>query len=127
MPPAPSQAQPQQERQGGCLCGLIRYTLSSSALYNTLCHCANCRRITGSAALTASICPKAGLAVTQKREGVLKSYTDAATQSGRPLTRTFCGECGSTLFAFTPLREDIVSVAAGSLDGFEDWAPDTEQ
>lgn len=122
-----TQAQP---RHGGCLCGLIRYTLSStsSALYNTVCHCENCRRITGSAALTASIWPRAGFAITQGQDA-MKTYTDRATESGQPLSRTFCGECGSTLFAFTPLREDIVSVAAGTLDreGFEAWEPDTEQ
>lgn len=49
------------------------------------------------------------------------------TDSGKPLSRTFCSEFGSTLFAFTPLREDIVSIAAGTLDDFESWKPDTEQ
>jgi len=31
------------------------------------------------------------------------------------------------LFALTPLNENIVSVAAGSLDHFDRWVPDTEQ
>ena len=47
-------------------------------------------------------------------------------ESGTPMTRTFCGQCGSTLFAFTPLRADIVLVAAGTLDDFESWTPDKE-
>jgi len=57
----------------------------------------------------------------------MKTYADTMTDSGQTLIRTFCGECGSTLFAFTPLREDIVSIAAGSLDDFESWVPNTEQ
>lgn len=31
------------------------------------------------------------------------------------------------MFAHTPLYEEIVSVAAGTLDDFESWKPDTEQ
>jgi hypothetical protein len=58
----------------------------------------------------------------------LKSYVDTTTtDSGQPLTRSFCGECGSNLFAFTPLLDSIVSVAAGTLDGFEEWRPGVEQ
>lgn len=49
------------------------------------------------------------------------------TDSGSPLTRTFCSNCGSNLFNFTPLREDIVSISAGTFDDFEDWRPDLEQ
>lgn len=44
------------------------------------------------------------------------------------MTRNFCGECGSNLFAYTPLYEDIVGVAAGTLDDFErGWKPGVEQ
>jgi hypothetical protein len=56
-----------------------------------------------------------------------KSYFDNATDSGTSLQRVFCSECGSMLFAYTPLFEPIVSVAAGTLDAFESWKPDTEQ
>ena len=52
---------------------------------------------------------------------------DNATDSGKELKRVFCSECGSTLFAYTPLWEEIVSVTAGSLDEFDSWKPDTEQ
>jgi hypothetical protein len=67
-----------------------------------------------------------GFKITQG-EDVIKSYTDPETDSRQPLTRIFCGECGSKLFALTPLNEKIVSVAAGSLDDFDKWVPDTEQ
>jgi hypothetical protein len=60
-------------------------------------------------------------------EASLRRYTDKATDSGKPLTRMFCGECGSNLFATTPLVEHIISVGAGTLDDFESWVPDTEQ
>lgn len=49
------------------------------------------------------------------------------TDSGKPLTRTWCIRCGSNLFNFTPLNEDIVSISAGAFDDFEDWKPTLEQ
>lgn len=67
-----------------------------------------------------------GFSIT-KGEEFMKTYVDKNTDSGKPLKRTFCSECGSKLFAFTPLQEDIVSVVAGTLDDFESWTPDKEQ
>ncbi|KAK5126343.1 hypothetical protein LTR85_010579 [Meristemomyces frigidus] len=136
-------------KTGSCLCGKIKYRLEGHAatpIYNTVCHCLNCRKWLGSAFLTASICSKnvsqaillntnpsqyshkatQGFSITEG-EDVLRRYVDDKTGSGKPLTRTFCGTCGSSLFAFTPLREDIVSVAAGTLDDFESWEPAREQ
>lgn len=62
-----------------------------------------------------------------KGSDILKTYEDSDTDSRKSLKRVFCSECGSLLFALTPLREDIVSVAAGTLDDFENWRPDKEQ
>lgn len=41
--------------------------------------------------------------------------------------RNFCGECGSMLFAFPDVLDTVVGVAAGTLDDFDQWRPDTEQ
>ena len=116
-------------RTGQCLCGSIKYSLSGPAatpIYNTICHCLNCRRVTGSAFLCASICYKDGFQVTQG-ENHQKAYEDIATNSGTSLRRISCDVCGSNLFAYTALHDAIVSVAAGTLDDFESWKPDTEQ
>lgn len=120
---------PNKPRTGSCLCQSIQYTLtgpSSTPLYNTCCHCLNCRRWIGAAVYNASICPKEGFQITQGQDK-LKTFIDKNTDSGKPLSRAFCSECGSHLFAFTPLREDIVSIGAGTLDDFDEWRPDVEQ
>ena len=57
---------------------------------------------------------------------MLSTYNDNMTDSGQPLKRQFCKNCGSNMFNFTPLY-DIVSVSAGALDDFEDWKPTLEQ
>lgn len=67
-----------------------------------------------------------GYSVTKGAEHQ-KDYWDVNTDSGTNLRRVFCSECGTKLFAFTPLWDEIVSVAAGTLDDFDSWRPDTEQ
>lgn len=62
-----------------------------------------------------------------KGEEYQKDYWDTQTASGTDLRRVFCTECGTKLFAFTKLWDEIVSVAAGTLDDFDSWRPDTEQ
>jgi len=119
-------APPPRERTGACLCGRIKYRQVGDSVYDTFCHCIPCRKWTGSVAFTAAICPKEGFTITHGASH-LKTYSDSATDSGTPLTRNFCGECGSNIFAFTPLWQDIVGVAAGTLDDFEDWKPTVEQ
>ena len=37
------------ERQGGCACGRVRYTVAGEPLRVGLCHCTSCRQESGSA------------------------------------------------------------------------------
>ncbi|USW49004.1 Putative CENP-V/GFA domain, Mss4-like superfamily protein [Septoria linicola] len=116
-------------RTGQCLCGAIKYSLSgpsATPIYSTVCHCLNCRRVTGSAFLCASICHKEGFQITEGASHQ-KVYWDIATDSGTKLKRVSCDICSSKLFAYTALNENIVSVTAGTLDDFDSWKPDTEQ
>jgi hypothetical protein len=57
----------------------------------------------------------------------MKSYESKETDSGTPLVRNFCGNCGSQIFALTALNDQIVSLCAGSLDKVEEWRPEKEQ
>jgi hypothetical protein len=43
---------------GRCLCGKVTYKLDGPMVYNVLCHCENCRHVTGTLFLTATIIPK---------------------------------------------------------------------
>jgi len=115
-----------RERTGACLCGRIKYRVLGESVYDTFCHCIPCRKWTGSVAFTAAICPKEGFTILSGLPH-LKSYNDPTTDSGTPLTRNFCGECGSAVFSCTPLYPDIVGVAAGTLEKFEEWKPNVEQ
>lgn len=53
---------------------------------------------------------------------------DTTPDSGNPITRGFCPECGSSLLSKNDVKfPQIMVVAAGSLDGVKSaWNPDAE-
>jgi len=87
-------------RSGGCICGAIRYTVYGEPLHVGRCHCADCRKESGSAFSVYGQWP-----------------TDAFELKGELATydgRSFCPRCGSRLMC---LDEHVVEVRLGSLDG----------
>ncbi|KAI9726188.1 MAG: hypothetical protein M1828_001861 [Chrysothrix sp. TS-e1954] len=90
----------QIERKGSCLCG----------------HCTNCAKATGSAFGFFALFPLEAYNLTEPIPSPLKTYADRATQSGNALVRGFCSDCGSTMFTKTPLAQQMVIVAMGTLD-----------
>ena len=97
---------------GGCLCGSIRYEYHGEVGPANYCHCADCRRCTGSAF-------GIGVRVESRQfrivSGTPKGFTKTG-DSGNYLTRYFCSECGSPLYTSSPQHLDSLYVKAGSLD-----------
>lgn len=112
--------------EGGCLCGKVRYRLAADeSIYNVMCHCFNCKKSSGTHMVNSSIFPRQLFTVTS---GTPKTFQDAHTDSGQPLYRHFCGDCGSPTHITTPMVEEIVAVLSGTLDnGTEWWEPNKEQ
>ncbi|RVQ01757.1 GFA family protein, partial [Sinorhizobium meliloti] len=44
-------------RTGGCLCGALKYEVSGEPLRVGLCHCADCRKESGSSFVTFAVWP----------------------------------------------------------------------
>ncbi|THH04577.1 hypothetical protein EW145_g5410 [Phellinidium pouzarii] len=63
----------------------------------TRCHCANCKKFTGTAFSTNILFPEASVAIT-KGSQFHNVYIDAAQSSGIALYRHFCARCSSPLF-----------------------------
>jgi hypothetical protein len=82
------------------------------------CHCRDCQKTTGSAYGTDIGLPAAALKIT----GAVKYY-DTKAASGNTLSRGFCPECGSNLFAKTSAVPDMAMITAGSLDDASLYAP----
>lgn len=97
---------------GQCLCGSVAYELTAEFAMTGVCHCKNCQRQAGSAFSTLGGVPSAALNVTQ---GELKLYQDEDTDSGNPVERYFCGDCGSPIYSALP-GHPMVFVKTGTLD-----------
>ena len=98
---------------GGCLCGAIRYTISAPLTGLRACHCKNCQKSSGTSGTVNAVVPSEHFKITQ---GTTRKYDDSATQSGRTLSRHFCGDCGSPIYSHRNPNPGFVVVRAGSLD-----------
>ena len=93
-------------RNGGCLCGDVRYQVSGGVPGGSVCHCAQCRKQSGHVWASTHI-PDTNLTLTASDS--LRWYSASDTAK-----RGFCGTCGSFLF-WKPTDEPATSVAMGSL------------
>ncbi|KAF2163653.1 hypothetical protein M409DRAFT_25841 [Zasmidium cellare ATCC 36951] len=123
--PSGKQDEEPKEYRGSCLCGLFTYKLTSDPLLSTICYCLNCRKWTGSAFTAGLAFPLSSLRPSEESKAYIRQFIDTS-QSGNELQRTFCGECGSSVYTEVPWA-DVVSVARGGLEEGEKLpAPSTE-
>jgi hypothetical protein len=97
---------------GGCLCGVIRYTVQGPALFVSQCCCKDCQKATGTGHTTIVAIRREQLVITR---GTPKTYTSQG-DSGGEVVRHFCGNCGGRLYTSGTLPGDVVMVQAASLD-----------
>ncbi len=107
-------------RQGGCLCGAVRYQTLWPPLALVTCHCTHCQKQAGSALSVVGVVRRDALQLT----GELTPYRDEGA-SGHPVYRKFCGRCGSPIITDTPAAEaqDVIFIKAGTLDETADLTP----
>ncbi|MEE9299720.1 MAG: GFA family protein [Alphaproteobacteria bacterium] len=100
----------EQVLTGGCQCGAVRYRVSAPADYTSHCHCTMCRKTHGALFATYSVVPSAEL--------VLEGGRDALTlyKSSPSVKRSFCRNCGGTLFFQYDSKPEWIAYATGTLD-----------
>ncbi|MFI4956546.1 MAG: GFA family protein [Gammaproteobacteria bacterium] len=96
---------------GGCLCGAVRYETSAPPLAMGFCHCRTCQRATGSGYMPWVLMQADHVKVT----GDYKEYQSIG-ESGKPVYRGFCTECGSRVFFRGDVMPGLCTVSAASLD-----------
>lgn len=96
---------------GQCLCGNVKYTISSAPVRMGQCHCDHCRRLTGTGHSSNAFFVKDTVYI----EGETSRY-DSTADTGTIITRYFCPNCGSRLFGTSSANTSIISVTAGTLD-----------
>lgn len=106
---------------GSCLCGKINYSISSTLKNLLICHCDHCKKISGSAFSLNFIVKEEDI----KLDGEPKVYTDAG-DSGNPVYRSFCSDCGSPLFARINSAPNRVVLKAGTLSDITAYKPVAE-
>ena len=107
------------KQTGQCLCGSMQYEISEEPIITAACHCTHCQKATGSA-YSLNICvPENGFAIKGE---TLRSYIDQG-DSGLPLQRHFCHQCGSPLYTQADAMPGIIIVKAGTLDDTSEFKP----
>ena len=103
-------------REGGCLCGALRYRVRGEPLRASVCHCRNCQRRTGSAFGIGAYFRDADVELRGSRN----TYEYRSDETGRWLRMEFCPSCGNTVTWTAEALAGMRAIAGGSLDD-PDW------
>lgn len=98
--------------EGGCFCGKVRYVVEGAPFHSTLCHCVDCRRVTG-----APVVAWFSVGVGE----IVFSGAPVRFASSPGVMRSFCGGCGTPL-TFQE-HEGELDVATCTLDDPEAMPP----
>jgi hypothetical protein len=95
-----------------CCCGACAITVNAPPVINALCHCANCKRRTGSAFGWSAYFPDAAVTATI---GAFRTYSVPSKVAGEEnlQERVFCGTCGTTLFWRNRHFAGLTGIAGG--------------
>ena len=104
-------------REGGCLCGEVRFEVVGPPRYTFHCHCWSCRRNSGAAMATFAGFPIAG--TFRWAKGMPSAYASSAG-----VTRKFCSRCGTPITYEAERLPDEVHIAIGTFDQPETLAPE---
>jgi hypothetical protein len=94
--------------EGGCLCGAVRYRISSAPHDAGYCHCRMCQRATGAPVVPWLTMASDGFAWTRGTPAVYRSSPGAV--------RLFCGTCGTQMVFRTDAEPHLLDVTLASLD-----------
>ena len=94
--------------EGGCCCGAVRYRSAGEVTNTMVCHCTSCRRQAGSPVVAWVTVPSDSFRYTRGHP--------IEFHSTPPVTRTFCGACGTPLTYQHVKRTAQIDVTTCSLD-----------
>ena len=92
--------------QGSCACGTVRFRVEGTPVGVSVCHCGQCRKMSGHAWSSAYL-PQSDIRIDGPVKWVALSPT---------ARRGICPDCGAFLF-WKAHDEDTMSFALGALDG----------
>jgi hypothetical protein len=102
-------------REGGCLCGAVRYAVTGDARFLCFCHCNSCRRASGAMLVAWGTFKSTQFRITLGHPG------EIATSPG--VTRAHCGRCGTSLTYRNERRAGEIDVTLATFDNAADLQP----
>ena len=105
--------------EGGCLCGAVRYGVTSYPEFVVNCACNFCQRATGGHYLVETLYPPEDLILLA---GVPRLRNHRSAGSGKIIHMRFCGDCGTQLYMGFERYDDCVGVFSGTFDD-PNWFP----
>jgi hypothetical protein len=93
---------------GGCVCGAVRYRVDGAPSNSMICHCRTCRRVAAA--------PVVAWVTFSKTAFTLVQGAPATFHTSAPVTRSFCGACGTPLTYEHADSPDSVDITTCSLD-----------
>ena len=101
---------------GGCYCGKIRYEVNGLKEGAFQCHCRECQYITGGNSNIVIVYADSDFIYTK---GVITTFSRSDLEN--PVTRHFCGTCGTGIGTRSPSRPNSMIVKVGTLDNPEEY------
>jgi hypothetical protein len=104
---------------GHCHCGSIKFEAEIDPDALTICHCTDCRRLSGSAFRTNIRATAENFTLLS---GSPKTYVKTA-ESGNKRVQAFCGICGTPIYACSLENPTSYSIRAGTITQLESLTP----
>ena len=95
---------------GSCLCGAVRFNISTKIKNIVCCHCSLCRKAQGSAFATNGNIEEKNFHFLSGQDN-LSHY-----QASKTHTKLFCKTCGSPIISKNSLSPDIIRVRLGTIE-----------
>ncbi len=114
MPGTPLVQKAMTHHTGSCRCGAVRFETSADPFHVSYCHCTDCRRASG-----APVSAFVGFAADR----VTMAGATIRTYENGPVTRSFCGSCGSPLAYVDTRLAGSIWFMLGAMDAPADHKP----
>ncbi|KAG9243357.1 Mss4-like protein [Calycina marina] len=99
-------------QKGGCFCDKVRISYTGEASAHVLCHCLDCKKISGAIFSSNFIFPQDNFEV---ESGAPKTISKVA-DTGKTVTSHFCGDCGTTLYRTSDTFPQQIILKVGVMD-----------
>ena len=107
---------PQIDLTARCACGKVSLTVTGRVRSMFMCSCEDCQRATGTGHATVALASSGDVTVT----GPTHSFARPAN-SGATLTRWFCPECGTPLYAQSSRALELLMLPVGLFGADTEW------